>query len=98
MPRPLKIVSPDTLGERFRATRQALSLSLAEVAGTNYSNSLISQIERNKKKKQLIYSAADIQVLEGIAAIGHRPGMYIGSTSATGLLYLIWEAPRTQGR
>src|SRR5579863_3892158 len=45
-----------------------------------------------KTKKPSSYSAADIQVLEGIAAIRHRPGMYIGSTSATGLLHLIWEA------
>src|SRR5947209_705943 len=42
-------------------------------------------------KKEATYSAADIQVLEGIAAIRHRPGMYIGSTSASGLLHLIWE-------
>src|SRR5712692_3032082 len=47
MPRPLKNVSPDTLGGRIRATRQALHLSLAEVAGQEYSTSLISQIERN---------------------------------------------------
>ena len=45
-----------------------------------------------KAKKQSHYSAADIQVLEGIAAIRHRPGMYIGSTSSSGLLHLIWEA------
>ena len=45
-----------------------------------------------KAKKQSHYSAADIQVLEGIAAIRHRPGMYIGSTSTSGLLHLIWEA------
>ncbi len=45
-----------------------------------------------KAKKQGDYSAADIQVLEGIAAIRHRPGMYIGSTSSSGLLHLIWEA------
>jgi DNA gyrase subunit B len=38
------------------------------------------------------YSAADIQVLEGIAAIRRRPGMYIGSTSGTGLLHLLWKA------
>lgn len=43
-------------------------------------------------KKNTSYSAADIQVLEGIAAIRHRPGMYIGSTSASGLVHLIWEA------
>jgi DNA gyrase subunit B len=43
-------------------------------------------------KKTTAYSASDIQVLEGIAAIRHRPGMYIGSTSSSGLLHLIWEA------
>ncbi len=45
-----------------------------------------------KPKKNAGYSAADIQVLEGLAAIRHRPGMYIGSTSTSGLLHLIWEA------
>ncbi len=45
-----------------------------------------------RSKKHVNYSAADIQVLEGIAAIRHRPGMYIGSTSSSGLLHLVWEA------
>jgi len=45
-----------------------------------------------RTKKNIAYSAADIQVLEGIAAIRHRPGMYIGSTSTSGLVHLIWEA------
>jgi len=45
-----------------------------------------------RTKKESAYSAADIQVLEGIAAIRHRPGMYIGSTSTSGLVHLIWEA------
>ncbi len=46
----------------------------------------------SRAKKQQNYSASDIQVLEGIAAIRHRPGMYIGSTSTSGLVHLIWEA------
>jgi len=45
-----------------------------------------------RTKKNAAYSASDIQVLEGIAAIRHRPGMYIGSTSTSGLLHLVWEA------
>ncbi|NBT94799.1 MAG: type IIA DNA topoisomerase subunit B, partial [Chloroflexi bacterium] len=38
------------------------------------------------------YTGADIQVLEGVAAIRRRPGMYIGSTSTSGLCHLIYEA------
>lgn len=48
MPRPSKRVAPDTLGGRIRAARELLHLSLADVAGTRYSTSLISQIERNR--------------------------------------------------
>jgi DNA gyrase subunit B len=38
------------------------------------------------------YTSRDIRVLEGIQAIQLRPAMYIGSTSTSGLVHLVWEA------
>ncbi len=76
--------------------QEQLSLFVAE-SDTNHRERTsvqpaVKTVTKTKKQTNTGYSAADIQVLEGIAAIRHRPGMYIGSTSTSGLVHLIWEA------
>jgi len=57
----------------------------------------VSPLKMTKKsiKKEIknpSYDAKDIYVLEGLAPVRKRPGMYIGSTGPDGLYHLIWEA------
>ena len=56
-------------------SHEQLSLFAAKRAGEE-GNTVSSKIETrpaSRSKRQTSYSAADIQVLEGIAAIRHRP-------------------------
>ncbi|MEK9181346.1 MAG: DNA topoisomerase (ATP-hydrolyzing) subunit B [Patescibacteria group bacterium] len=47
--------------------------------------------EKSKKTQSDAYGAEQITVLEGLEPVRKRPGMYIGSTSESGLHHLVWE-------
>ena len=49
------------------------------------------ELEQNATQVDHEYGGSEIQVLEGLEAVRKRPGMYIGSTSSSGLHHLVYE-------
>ncbi|MBU0706792.1 DNA topoisomerase (ATP-hydrolyzing) subunit B [Patescibacteria group bacterium] len=69
--------------------KKAVKKTIAKKGSVN--KNTVSKLANQEGGQKSDYTAKQITVLEGLAPVRKRPGMYIGNTAEEGLHHLIWE-------
>src|SRR4051794_23150063 len=77
-----------TVGRSAAPPQSAIPLRTARKG----SDVAVQPSERSARSRSAAsdYTARHLSVLEGLEAVRKRPGMYIGSTDARGLMHCLW--------
>ena len=81
----------DKVKSGFSLERSAFIVYTGKVIINSNLSKFMVKVSKKEAIKKSEYGAKQIQVLEGLAPVRKRPGMYIGGTGLEGLHHLIWE-------